>query len=153
MLKIDYDKVTVSLNDNLIGAEYNTHSRKSVDWTVKHFVSFRSSERKFFTIKAPFLEKDLIFWSSVKIKNRIFPRGMRTSSHKMYYYLHYPGQRFFAYYTIKTDLESRQKKTTNFRMEFRVRNIDVIIQMFILLHSCLFAEHESRKTIIYYPPK
>ena len=137
MLKIDYDKVTVSLYDNLIGAEYNTHSRNSVDWNVKHFVSFRSSERKCFTIKAPSLEKDLIFWSSVKIKNRIFPSGMRTSSNEMYTYLHYPGQRFTAYYTIKTDFESRKNKTTNFRMEFRVRNIDVITRRNKIHEPCM----------------
>ena len=61
MLQIEYDKVTISLYDNLIGAEYKAHSGELVDWKVKHFVSFRSPERKCITIKAPFPEKILFF--------------------------------------------------------------------------------------------
>ena len=55
-LKIDYDNVTVSLTDNLIKAFYGTHSLKKKYWNLDHFVSFRSSYRKCFTINAPLLE-------------------------------------------------------------------------------------------------
>ena len=88
MLRIDYDNVTISLSENLINAHYQTHLRDLVDWNVEHFVSFRSSERKCFTVNAPFPEKYLFAsWiqSQVQtddIKNSIFLELCHTAKGK-----------------------------------------------------------------------
>ena len=56
-LKVDYDYVTVSLSENLIDSFYRTHMNKFIHWTPDHYVSFRTSYRKCFTINAPVSEK------------------------------------------------------------------------------------------------
>ena len=142
MLKVDYDNVTIALSDNLINGTYKTHSRKVgiVDWNVKYFVSFRSLQRKCFTIRAPTPTKGLLLHSWLKIKNEIFPEGKISDDQKIYTYLHYPGQRFTAYYTVKNDFDSRQNKSNNYRMVFRVQNIDVIIRRNKLHEHCLDGE-------------
>ena len=74
-LDVEYDNVTVSLRENLIEAMYKTHSRNIgvIDWKAEYFVSFRSPERKCFTIKAPFPDEGLLHHSWLKIKKDIFP--------------------------------------------------------------------------------
>ena len=142
MLKVDYDRVTIALSDNLINGTYKTHSRKVgiVDWNVQYFVSFRSLQRKCFTIRAPTPTNGLLLHSWLKIKNDIFPEGKISDDQKIYTYLHYPGQRFTAYYTIKNDFDSRQNKSDNYRMVFRVQNIDVIVRRNKMHEPCLDGE-------------
>ena len=142
MLKVDYDNVTIALSDNLINGTYKTHSRKVgiVDWNVQYFVSFRSLQRKCFTIRAPTPTNGLLLHSWLKIKSDIFPEGKISDDQKIYTYLHYPGQRFTAYYTIKNDFDSRQNKSNNYRMVFRVQNIDVIIRRNKMHEPCLDGE-------------
>ena len=134
-LKVDYDNVTVSLIDNLIGAVYKTsHLNRNNKFIRKnmvpyHYVSFRSSKRKCFTIDAPFYEKQLIMGFTVNINKGIFPdrkRHSRYDTNRMFTYLHYPRQRFTAYHTIYTDFSSRNNTRKNYTMEFRTKNIEVI---------------------------
>ena len=143
-LKVDYDNVTVSFIDNLIQTQYATHRngrngivRKNME--TSHHVSYRSSERKCFTIDAPFNEDQLLRHFRVKINERIFPDGKRHrlfGTNWMYTYLHYPGQRFTAYYTMKNDFSSRQNKRKNYTMKFHTKNIEVITRRNRIREPC-----------------
>ena len=124
-LKIEYDNVTVSLTDNLFAGMYITHSQKQIDWNPEHYVSFRSPDRKCFTVDAPFVDKNLLITYAMAIKNNIFPDGER-SPYEIFTFLHYPGQRFTGYYTIKYDFVSRHNKSNPYAMAYRVRNMGVI---------------------------
>ena len=128
-LSVDYDDVTVSLSENLIKAEYWTLSDSNHDWDVDYYVSFRSAFQKCFTINAPFPEKDLLEGFDVHINNSIFPTGSRYDYRDysdIVTYIHYPGQRYTAYYTFKNDFDSRKNENSSYEMIYKVRNIDVI---------------------------
>lgn len=127
-LKVDYDKVTVSLSENLKSAGYFTHSSSYFDWNADYYISFRSSKRKCFTINSPFSDTDLLWYFHVNINNGIFPDGERSANNDIYTYIHYPGQRFTAYHTIKHDFVSRLNRSNEYGMMFEARNIDVIIR-------------------------
>ena len=88
-LKIEYDNVTVSFSDNLISATYFSYTTRithvisedsvtSSNWDPDHYVSFRGSERKCFTVDAPFVDNDLLWAYDIKVKNDIFPDGKRS---------------------------------------------------------------------------
>ena len=133
MLRVEYDNVTVSLSDNFIRAGYTMHSKKFLgeyDWNPDHYVSFRASNQKCFTIDAPFHghSMELVRQHNIKIKNDIFPDGKRSPASKIQTYLHYPGQRITAYYTMKNDFDNKitQNKRKNYIMKFRVRHVGVI---------------------------
>ena len=125
-LIVDYDSVTVSMSESLNSAGYTTHSRSHFAWDADYSVSFRSAKRKCFTINSPFPKTGLLWYFYVSINNSIFPAGVRSESNSIYTYIHYPGQRFTAYYTIKHDFPTRQNKSNEYDMIFEVRNIDVI---------------------------
>ena len=123
-LTIEYDNVTTSLSDNLITAEYNTHSNWEYSkWDPIHFVSFRSSRRKCFTIKAPFHETHLLRNFIFEVDKKIFPNANESKQNKIYTYLHYVGQRFTAYYTVKPNIINSSSKHS---IKFMVRDVDVI---------------------------
>ena len=121
---IEYDNVTVSLADSLIRARYETYSEKKYNWDPSYYVSFRGSDRKCFTINAPITENDTLWKLEIDIKNTIFPDGKRSQSNRTRTYLHYPGQIFTAYNTLKYIFASNH--TYDYYMEFQIRNIDVI---------------------------
>lgn len=126
MLNVDYDNVTVSLSDNLLGSYYVTQKEKQHAWNPEHHVSFRSSNRKCFTVDAPAAEGNLLWFFGMYINNNIFPDGKRSPTNRVFLYFHYPGQRFTAYYTVKTEWGSRRNKSLNYEMSFNVKNIDLI---------------------------
>ena len=126
MLDVNYDNVTVSLSDNLLYSYYVTQEEKQFDWQPIHRISFRSSGRKCFTIDAPIANQSLLWYFGIFMNNNIFPEGKRSRTNRFFTYLHYPGQRFTAYYTVKTEWSSRENKTKSYKMGFRINNIDVI---------------------------
>ena len=131
VLKVDYDNVTVSLSDNLITAFYTAHGSTVRQWVPDHFVSFRSPDRKCFTINAPILKNKQLGFFEIMISNEIFPGGQRRFTEpnrpsSLYTYFHYPGQRFTSYHTEKKNWISRANKTKGYFMSFRIKNIDVI---------------------------
>ena len=136
-LKINYDNVTVSLSENLNFAGYYIHSRSYFVWDADYYVSFRSAERKCFTINSPFPKTDFLWYFHLNINNRIFPDGARSAGNEIYTYIHYPGQRFTSYYTIKHDFISRQNESNEYAMRFEVRNIDVITRRNKLDERCV----------------
>ena len=131
MLDISYDNVTVSLSDNLLVAAYGTHDRNRFGnyslWEPSHYVSYRSSIRKCFTINAPFLDRVQIEWLTVYIKNDIFPEQQRYPK-KFLTYLGFPGQRLAALYTEKYDWIMRSNRNVKYKMKFVIKNINVITQ-------------------------
>ena len=60
------------------------------------------------------------------IGNDIFPNGGRSTTNEIATYLHYPGQRLKAYYTLNFNWDSRENKPKNYIMEFNINNINVI---------------------------
>ena len=136
-LKVDYAYVTANLSENLIDSFYRTHMNKFIHWTPDHYVSFRTSYRKCFTINAPASEKHPIRYTNLKIKNKIFPNGVRSSENRILTYIHYPGQRLATSFTQKNDFTPRSNKNINYRMMFRVRNMDVIMRRNKIHEPCL----------------
>ena len=136
-MTVEYDNVTVSLSDNLMKAEYWTFSALQFHWNTVHYVSFRSSNRKCFTINAPFNDQEPLWYFDVRIKNEIFPQGSRMPPNYFCTYLHFPGQKFTAYYTNKCDFTYKYNNSNNYRMTFDVQNVDVITRRNKLVEPCL----------------
>ena len=128
MLDVNYDNVTVSLVDNMFHSFYWTQEDDTWQhkWEPNVFVSFRSSKRKCFTIDAPIAQQDGFWIFGMYIRNDIFPEGIRSLKNKIFTYIHFLGQRFTSYYTVKTEWGSRENKSKSFKMNFRIKNIDVI---------------------------
>ena len=137
MLRVDYDDVSVSLTDTIINASYFTYSSHNYIWDPIHYVSFRSSERKCFTINSPIPNTDLLWYFEVTIKNEIFPNGVRSTENSLYVYLHYPGQRLAGLHTIKNDFYSRKNQTTSYDMSFQVKDIDVTARRNTVRNPCI----------------
>ena len=120
LAKVDYDHATISLSESLKFGYYVTFNNHYIKWDADFYVSFRSAARKCFTINAPFPERDLLWIYSVNINNSIFPEGTRSYSNRILTYIHYPGQRFTSYYTMKQFADSRQNKSNEYVIEFEV---------------------------------
>ena len=129
MLDIDYDNFTVSFEENLLDSYYLTFEKDSLgnqefNWKPTFYVSFQSFDRKCFTIDAPYAEKQFLWKFDLLINNNIFPNGARSPDTRIY--LHYPGQMFTSYYTIKHEWDLRVNRTKSYIMSFNIKNIDVI---------------------------
>ena len=126
MLDVDYDSVTVSFDKNLLNAYYVTQDDDEREWIPVYYTSFRSSKRKCFTIDPPYVENELLYYFAMDVSNEIYPNGRRSTKNKISTYLHYPGQRMKAYYTLNFELNSRENKTKNHKMEFNINDIMAI---------------------------
>ena len=136
-LSVEYDNVTISLADNLRRAQYKTYAEKNYYWNPTHYVSFRSSYEKCFTIDTPNSEDDYLWLYGIVIDGGIFPEGKRSQTNKIKTYLHYPGQRFTAFNTLKFDFASKENTNKYYRMRFKVRNIDVITRRNKIREACV----------------
>ena len=114
-----------------------TYSGENFTWNPDHYVSFRSSERKCFTINSPIPNTDLLWYFEVNIKNEIYPGGIRSPENRLVVYIHYPGQRLAGLHTIKGDFYSRQNKTTSYEMNFQVKDIDVTTRRNKVRNLCI----------------
>ena len=59
----------------------------------------------------------------------MFPKGVRSKFNDgggFYTYIHYPGQRFAGYYTVKYEWQSRINNTANYFMTFNIKNIETL---------------------------
>ena len=149
MLNIDYDDVTVSLNNSLNfiwlmlhndRMYFYNHKRKASNpkrWIPHFYVSFRSAIRKCFTIDIAFLKEALVYDIGMDVKNLIFPKESRQN----YYgfdgsnpdagggflvYFHYPGQRFTSYHTIKYNWKPKTNESKPYLMKFSLKNLEVM---------------------------
>lgn len=136
-LSVEYDNVTISLADNLLDAKYRTYAEKTFNWNPTHYVSFRSPHEKCFTIDTPNPEDDYLLHYRISIDGEIFPEGKRSQTNRIKTYLHYPGQRFIAFNTLKANFASKQNTNNYYTMFFKVRNIDVITRRNKIHEACV----------------
>ena len=136
MLHVDYDNVTVSMSDNVLGASSIpfTNENGSIESEPDYFISFKSGNRKCFTVNLPILDQKQLFAFKLFVRNDILPRGRRCTGKEVtmkdcngfFWYAHYPGQRFTGYYTIKYDWPLRINKSSTYVMSFTIKNVDVV---------------------------
>ena len=89
MLGMEYDDVTMSLTNNILEAHYHTHQGKKYTWNPDHYISFRSAERKCFSINPPLSNMSLLWYFTIRINNAIFPGGERPTGEQFLTYFHY----------------------------------------------------------------
>ena len=150
LLEIDYDNVTVSFNDFLLGArmvlasDYGSPSyymyshqetkfpkyKGSRAFSPKFYVSFRFWNKKCFTFDVPYIEQKFMTGFEIYLKNTIFPTGVRPSKPDkdggFITFFHYPGQWITAAYTNKFEWEEKDKSSPPYTMEFRIQNVQTI---------------------------
>ena len=145
MLSIDYDKVTVPLEDALLGIRIKLHDNKEyiydhiqkssdpIGWIPNFLVSFNSSIRKCFSFDVPFMENKSVFEMNIVLRKTIFPNEiipLDASNLKerggLYVYFHLPGQRFTSYYTIKHNYDPKIETTQIPELAFKITDVEVM---------------------------
>ena len=155
MLKIDYDNVTVSIEDSLVSVlmrlngrgpdgkriEKSYHQKEyysgKFKWKPNFYVSFRSSIRKCFTFDIPTIKQQSVYHYIIRIKNSIFPSGKRPTGKKFdgsnpneggtfSVYFHYPGQRFTSYHTNRDNWDALANDSNPYIMLFVIDDVEVI---------------------------
>ena len=148
MLDIEYDNVTVSLDEYLteIGLQFANFSTKQwhsgfelgreyEDRPSIH-VSNRNGKNKCFSFTIPFVSKTPIISVFTRMKASIFPNGKRDSfptfdgsninAGGLMVFLHYPGEHFRSYFDKKYSWNDRTNKTKNYDMIMTVKNMEVL---------------------------
>ena len=148
MLNIDYDNVTVSLEDYLheMGIQYgnfttriwskeNNDMRQFEDLPKFH-ISNRDGGSKCYTFTLPYVSGVPVISFFAKINKEIFPGGIRSSYPKFdgsditeggfTSFFHLPGQHFRSYFAKKYSWEDRTNKSKNFDMFYTIKNIEIL---------------------------
>ena len=149
MLKIDYDRVTISLTNNLILISQNLHNKGNFEyhhmnkiqdpdgWMPHFYVSYRNSDRKCFTINIPYIEQALINLFEIYIRNEFYPKGLRplyrvnNGSNPddwsgLLVYFHFPGQRQTSYYSSTSEWNTQNGGSKPYVMTFDLKDVNVI---------------------------
>ena len=149
MLSIDYDNVTVSLHDNLLGISmqllndgkrymYNhvTGRQQPLGFKPDFYVNVRTEIRKCFGFEIPYVEKKQVFNFVIYIHNNFYPKGFRTPLTKfnesnpdsggLLVYFHYPGQFETSYYTSIGVLNGKDNQSEPYTMKFTLKDVSVI---------------------------
>ena len=148
MLSIDYDNVTVSLHDNLIGIAmqlqhgtfymYNhvTGRQQPLDFKPSFYVNVRNEIRKCFGFEIPYIYKKQVFNFVIYIHNNFYPKGFRTPFTKfnesnpdsggLLVYFHYPGQFEASYYTAIGEWNAKNNQSQPYTMKFGLKDVSVI---------------------------
>jgi hypothetical protein len=148
MVSIDYDDVTVSLEDYTteIGVQYGNFTVGSWKDTFYQgteprerpgfYVSNRNGGSKCFSLTMPYVQGLPIIYFYTTINSNIFPDGKRhifpnfdgsnINTGGFTAYFHLPGQHFRAYYDKKYSWASRENKARNYDMSFTLKNIEVL---------------------------
>ena len=148
MLSIDYDNVTVSLEDYLyeMGVQYGNFTTRtwSKDYgymgnhkdTPKFYISNRDGGSKCYTFTLPYVYNVPVISFYARINTDIFPQGIRTPYPKFNgsditeggftSFFHLPGQHFRSYFDKKYSWEDRTNKSKNYDMFYTIKNIEVL---------------------------
>ena len=148
MVNIDYDDVTVSLEDFLIemGVQYGNFSTRTLknnfrkvrenEDMPRFYVSDRNGGSKCFTFIMPYIQKMPIVSFFFRVKASIFPGGKRASYPNFdgsnihgggfTAFFHLPGEHFRSYFDKKHSWNNRANNTKNYDMLFTVKNIEVL---------------------------
>ena len=148
MLSIDYDDVTVSLEDYMIevGVQYGNFTTRI--WTDafiqgrKHtdmpsfYVSNRNGGSKCFTFNMPYVEKVPVVAFFMRMTADIFPNGKRSvipnfdgsdiNKGGFSVFFHLPGEHFRSYFDKKYSWAPRENTSNNYDMMFSVKNTEVL---------------------------
>ena len=147
LLAIDYDDVTVSLEDYMteMGVQYGNFSvriwrdgfRQGQEQTDRpsFYISNRNGGSKCFSFRMPYVQGLPIVSFFVRINADIFPNGKRSmfpnfdgsdiSAGGLSMFFHLPGQHFRSYYDKKYSWATRKNKSKNYDMLFTVKNMEV----------------------------
>ena len=148
MLSIDYDNVTVSLHDNLLGISmqlqngtmymYNhvTGRQQPLGFKPNFYVNVRTEIRKCFGFEIPYVEKKQVLNFVIYIHNDFYPKGFRTPLTKfnesnpdsggLLVYFHYPGQFETSYYTSIGVKNGKDNQSQPYTMKFTLKDVSVI---------------------------
>ena len=147
MVSIDYDDVTVSLEDYMteMGVQYGNFSvriwRDGLDQKQENidrprfYTSNRNGGSKCFSFTMPYIQGLPIVSFFVRINADIFPNGKRSalpnfdgsniSAGGLSTFFHLPGQHFRSYYDKKYSWDTRENKSKNYDMMFTLKNMEV----------------------------
>ena len=150
MMSIDYDDVTVSLEDYLteIGLQFSNFSTRQWhsdfqnltgrkhEGTPSFYVSNRNGKNKCFSFTIPYVPKTPIVSFFTRMKASIFPNGKRDAyptfdgsnlnAGGFMAFLHYPGEHFRSYFDKKYSWNERLNNTKNYDMVLTVKNMEVL---------------------------
>lgn len=148
MTSIDYDDVTVSLEDYMteIGVQYgnfstriwhdNFHKEREYENMPSFYVSNRNGGSKCFSFTMPYVKKIPVVSFFVRINADIFPNGKRTphpnfdgsnvDAGGFATFFHLPGEHLRSYFDKKYSWNSRENNTENYDMIFTVKNVEVL---------------------------
>ena len=149
MMNIDYDNVTVSLEDYLteIGLQFANFSTRQWHSNFKmgrefegipsFYVSNRNGKNKCFSFTIPYVSKTPIISFFTRMNADIFPNGKRVpyptfngddiNAGGFMAFLHYPGEHFRSYFDKKYVWKERVNNTKNYDMVLTVKNMEVRI--------------------------
>ena len=148
MQKIDYDNVTVSLHDNVLGISMELHNetrymynhltglQEPLGWKPNFYINVRREDRKCFSFEIPYVENRPVFNFKIYIHNNFFPKGFRTPYSKfnasnpesggLLVYFHYPGQFETSFYTAIGEWNAKDNQSKPYTMQFNVKDVSVL---------------------------
>lgn len=148
MVSIDYDDVTVSLEDHMIemGVQFGNFSTRI--WkdafglkgekigAPSFHVSNRNAGSKCFSFTMPYVQNAPVVSFFVRMDSRIFPNGKRrpypdfdgtsNTGGGLTAFFHLPGEHLRSYFDKKYSWESRENNTNNYDMRFVVKSMEVL---------------------------
>ena len=148
MMDIDYDDVTVSVEDYLteIGFQFSNFSTRKwhQDFKIgrqhegmpRFYVSNRNGKNKCFSFTIPYVSETPIISFFTRMNSSIFPNGKRAAypsfdgsnldAGGFMAFLHYPGEHFRSYFDKKYSWPERINNTKNYDMVLTVKNMEVL---------------------------
>ena len=149
MMGIDYDDVTVSIEDYLteVGFQFSNFStrqwhkdfkigRQNIYSMPNFYVSSRNGENKCFSFTIPYVSQTPIISFFTRMNSSIFPNGKRAAypsfdgsnlnAGGFMAFLHYPGEHFRSYFDKKYSWPERTNNTKNYDMVLTVKNMEVL---------------------------
>ena len=148
MLNIDYDAVTVSLEDYMleIGVQYGNFTIRT--WSKQYnnlnnikdvpniHITNRDGGSKCYTFTLPYVHNVPVISFFARINKDIFPRGTRSSYPKFNgqditeggftSFFHLPGQHYRSYFDKMYSWEDRTNRSKNYDMLYTIKHIEVL---------------------------
>ena len=163
MSQIDYDQVTISLNDYFEDTENSSqwirfYGNKKLKLPLRFYVSLRTDLMKCFSVDLPFSEGNLIEAFGFSLKRSIFPDDERPSypQHSpenlkefkgLYISMHYPRQTLLVSNHWNTEWEPKNNSINKFYMSFDVSSQTVVSKRNTPKKRC-FKEWENADQIV-----
>ena len=149
LANIDYDNVSVQLEDHLNSIGINLLNNDDIVWKVECgkcgklvqtwdqseykdvqppniYVSSRRAESKCYTIDIPYIPHRRIYFVQMELEDSIFPHGIRPNKKDFFVALHYPFQLTRSYLLSRISWESNIRKTDCYTLRIRVGSMEVL---------------------------